>query len=280
LTVFDCFNARHLGLALFIIITTLDTAFATPDPVIEYQYRVLTTYPHDTNIFTQGLEFHQGVLYESAGQTGRSMLLTRALEQTPAIQQHRLRAQFFAEGITVLNKHIYQLTWKSQRGFIYDQDTLQPKAEFSYKGEGWGITNDGEQLIISNGSHQLQFIDPMDFSLKRTLDVKFENKPLHNINELEWVDGLIYANIWQSNWIVMIDPHTGHVVGKVSLKGLLPDHLRTEQTDVLNGIAYDRNKKRLLVTGKNWPQLFHIELIPNLLAAHKPANSANPPIAP
>lgn len=188
------------------------------------------------------------------------MVLKRTLDNNQALQVYRLDKQLFAEGITLLKNRLYQLTWKSQRGFIYDTDTLQPMAEFNIKGQGWGITNNGQQLIISNGSNQLTFINPSDFQVSHTLAVSIEGKALDKLNELEWIDGLIYANIWQSNWIVMIDPDNGNVVGKIYLKDLLPKNLKTAKTDILNGIAYDREQKRLLVTGKYWPRIYHIEL--------------------
>lgn len=232
----------------------------TSPQLIEYQYRVIAEHPHATNVFTQGLEYHNGLLYESAGQYGESALLTRSLDSSTPLQLHRLDKRLFAEGLTLLNNRLYQLSWKSQRGFIYRPNDLQPIAEFNIHGEGWGMTHNDQQLIISNGSNLLQFINPVDFTVSKTLAVTFEGKALHKLNELEWIDGLIYANIWQSHWIVMIDPASGHVVGKVYLKDLLPKKLRTARTDVLNGIAYDRNNKRLLVTGKYWPRIYHIEL--------------------
>ena len=252
-------------LILLAFISSLTSACPTVNPekintIIEYQYKVIARYPHNPNVFTQGLEFYRGELFESAGRRGHSKVLKRTLTSSKPIHQHRLAKQFFAEGITLLNDQLFQLTWQSKRGFIYNPNTLQLTGDFTIKGEGWGMTNNGKQLIISNGSHQLTFIDPKDFSVRNIVDVTFDNKPLNNINELEWVDGLIYANIWQSDLIVMIDPKTGKVVGKVLLSNLLPVHLKTVTTNVLNGIAYDRRNKRLLVTGKNWPLLFHIEL--------------------
>ncbi len=243
-----------------LILSVAGLTSANAKAVVEYQYRVVNSYPHNPRLFTQGLEYHQGILFESAGQRGQSMVLKRTLDATKALQYQRLPDRFFAEGLTLLNNQLYQLTWQSQQGFIYSPDTLQTTGEFTIKGEGWGLTNNGHQLIISNGSNQLSFIDPKDFSVKRTLNVTFNDKPLRNLNELEWIDGLIYANVWQSDWIVMIDPNSGKVVAKLSLKHLLPAPLKTAKTDVLNGIAYDRENKRLLVTGKYWPLLFHIEL--------------------
>lgn len=230
--------------------------------VVEYRYRVIQSFPHATSVFTQGLEFHAGLLYESAGRRGQSKVFTRSLDSTQEIHSQTLENTLFAEGITLLNGLVYQLTWQSQRGFIYAADTLERSGEFSISGEGWGMTNNGRQLIISNGSAQLSFLNPDTFSVERQLTVTFDGKPLRRLNELEWIDGVIYANIWRSNWIVMIDPKTGQVIAKVRLNSLLPQSSRTASTGVLNGIAYDRQKQRLLVTGKYWPQLYHIELIP------------------
>lgn len=187
-------------------------------------------------------------------------MLKRSLSDSEPNFQLALGKKYFAEGLTLLDGRLYQLTWHSQRGFIYNPDNLLMIGDFSIKGEGWGLTNNGRQLIISNGSQWLTFVNPADFSISRKLEVTYENKPLTRLNELEWIDGLIYANIWQSDWLVMIDPQTGKVVARVSLKDILPSQLKTPKTDVLNGIAYDRDNKRLLVTGKYWPQLFHIEL--------------------
>ncbi|MEH6556368.1 MAG: glutaminyl-peptide cyclotransferase [Oceanicoccus sp.] len=229
-------------------------------PVIEYHYRVVASYPHATEIFTQGLEYRHGLLYESAGRRGHSQIAKRSLNAVDPITAKPLSDHFFGEGLSLLDSQLFQLTWQSGRGFIYDPDTLDKIGDFPINGEGWGMTNDGHYLIISNGSSQLSFIDPKTFSIVRTLNVSFEGNLLTNINELEWIDGVIYANIWQSDWIVMIDSETGNVVGKVFLKNLLPDSLRSDKTDVLNGIAFDHKEKRLLVTGKYWPRIYHIEL--------------------
>ncbi|WP_169714011.1 glutaminyl-peptide cyclotransferase [Oceanicoccus sagamiensis] len=254
-------KAKYRGFSLLVYLFTCATSFAA-QPVIEYQYQIVEQFQHDPQLFTQGLEFHDGILYESAGQRGASQLLSRTLDNPTPLQQHSLDKRYFAEGITLLKQQLYQLTWQAQQGFIYNPSTLEQTAQFTITGEGWGLTNNGEALIMSNGSSQLQFIDPVSFKTLRTLTVTFENNPVEKLNELEWVNGLIYANIWQSQWIIMIDPDNGQVVGKVFLKDILPKHQRNPKTDVLNGIAYDRAKQRLLVTGKYWPTLFHISLTP------------------
>jgi glutaminyl-peptide cyclotransferase len=246
---------------------SLATPHVTPDitphvspHIVEYQFRIVNSYPHSRQVFTQGLEFHSNLLYESAGLRGRSSLQIRPLDSLKPLHRHRLDKQLFAEGITLFDNQLFQLTWRSGRAFIYRPDTLEPSGEFSVKGEGWGLTNNGKELIMSNGSSRLTFINPKTKAVTKTLNVTFQGKPLNRLNELEWINGLIYANVWQSNWIVMIEPSTGAVRGKVNLTGLLPKTLRTVSTDVLNGIAYDRNNDRLFVTGKNWPKLYQIEL--------------------
>lgn len=234
-------------------------SFAT-QAAIDYQYRVIKTFPHSRDVFTQGLEFHNNLLYEGTGLHGQSRVLIRTLQSTTPIRRRFLDTTLFGEGITILHNRLYQLTWQSGRAFMYKADTLQPEGEFTLSGEGWGLTNNGKQLIVSNGSQQLTFIDPAGKNVVKTLDVTLNGKALYHLNELEWVDGAIYANIWKSPWIVMIDPNNGKVTGRVNLQRLLPDRLRDASTDVLNGIAYDRKNKRLFVTGKNWPRLYQIEL--------------------
>ena len=208
------------------------------------------------------MEFHEGVLYEGAGKRGESMVLIRDLQSIEPVKSMRLKKHLFGEGITILNQRLYQLTWQSQRGFIYDAGSLALTGEFKIQGQGWGMTNNGRQLIISNGSNRLTFIDPTTFNIIDEVEVRYHGRPIDNLNELEWIDGVIYANVWLTDWIVMIDPETGNVTGTVFLNKLLPDKLRTTKTDVLNGIAYDDENKRLFVTGKYWPRLYHIELVP------------------
>lgn len=228
--------------------------------LIEYQFRIVNSYPHSRQVFTQGLEFHNNLLYESGGQYGQSSVLIRKLDSVVPLYRRRLNAAFFAEGITVLDDKLYQLTWRSGKGFIYHSETLEPLGQFRVPGEGWGLCNDGSQLIISDGTERIRFIEPDTLKVSASLEVTFAGRPLKRLNELEWIDGKIYANVWQSNWIVIIDPLTGKVTGKINLTSLLPESLRDSSTDVLNGIAYDHAGKRLFVTGKNWPKLYHIEL--------------------
>jgi glutamine cyclotransferase len=229
----------------------------------EYQYTVIKSYPHNTDSFTQGLEFHRGFLYEGTGKRGESKIVKRRLNSIRARKISLLADNLFGEGITVFNEKVYQLTWKAQSGFVYDAKNLNLVSRFSYSGEGWGLTNNGKELILSNGSDTLQFINPDDFSVSRVISVTLNGKSISLLNELEWVNGSIYANIWQSNLLVIIEPATGEISGYVDLSNLLAKELTTSKTDVLNGIAYGADHQRLLVTGKYWPRIFHIELTDN-----------------
>ena len=246
-------------LALSLILST--SVFATDDKAIEYSYRVIASYPHNSNLFTQGLIFHDNALYESAGLYAASRLIKRKLDNIKPDTQHHLDQYFFAEGITLLNDRLYQLTWKSEQGFIYDPDSLNQIGRFKIKGQGWGLTTDGQQLIMSNGSASLLFINPNTFDISKKITVTLNGQPLNNLNELEWVNGYIYANVWNSNTIVLINPNHGKVEASVDFSGLLDPKLTTRYTNVLNGIAFDQQQQRLFITGKNWPRLFHVELI-------------------
>lgn len=251
-------RARHL-IILMVMLAASPGGLA--DTAVEYGYRVIQSYPHSTKIFTQGLEFHDGVLYEGAGKRGRSMVLTRRLDSVDPIKAVPLVPELFGEGITILNRRLYQLTWQSGRVFVYDAGSLAPTGSFTIQGEGWGLTNDGRRLIMSNGSNRLAFLDPETFEIVDRLDVTHRGEPVSNLNELEWIDGLIYANVWRTERIVMIDPRTGRVTGIIQLDALLRNDRRTARIGALNGIAYDNTAKRLLITGKYWPYLYHIELI-------------------
>ena len=188
---------------------------------------VVKSFPHDTAAFTQGLELHDGVLYESTGLAGRSTLRRVDLESGRVLQEHRLAPQYFAEGMTIFGDRIYQLTYKSGRGFVYDLRTLAPVDSFSYTGEGWGLTHDAHHLIMSDGSATLRFLDPATYQVVRRVEVKEGNAPLYSLNELEYVNGELLANIWQTDWIARIDPETGQLKGWIDLRGLLPATLRT-----------------------------------------------------
>jgi glutamine cyclotransferase len=231
------------------------------DVIPVYTYNIVNTYPHDRNAFTQGLVFEDGVLYEETGRFGHSTLRRVELETGDILQIRELSAQFFGEGITIYGNKIIQLTWQSNIGFVYDKNSFELLQEFNYSTEGWGITHDGERLIMSDGTSTLHFLDPQTFEEISQLEVFDNDGPVTRLNELEYVQGEIYANVWQTDRIARIAPETGRVIGWVDLGGLLTTEDRSETVDVLNGIAYDAETDRLFVTGKLWPKLFEIELI-------------------
>ncbi len=226
-----------------------------------YQYRIVNTYPHDKTAFTQGLFFEDGALYESTGQYGTSGLRKTDLETGKTLKSIPLADRFFGEGSVAWNGDVIMLTWRSGKGFVFDQETFVEERTFSYAGEGWGLTHDGARLIMSDGTSELRFLDPETLEETGRLPVTFRGKPLVKLNELEWVDGEIFANVWGANAIVRIDPETGVVVGVIDLRGLLTEEERAAGADVLNGVAYDAETERLFVTGKYWPKLFEIELV-------------------
>ena len=232
------------------------------DGVPVYSYNIVNTYPHDPDAFTQGLVFEEGVLYEGTGLLGQSTLRRVELETGDILQILELSDEFFGEGITVYEVKIIQLTWQSHVGFVYDKNSFELLQQFSYSTEGWGITHDGERLIMSDGTSTLHFLDPQTFEEIGELAVFDDDGPVAKLNELEYIQGEIYANVWQTDRIARIAPDTGRVVGWIDLEGLLTAEDRTEPVDVLNGIAYDADTDRLFVTGKLWPKLFEIELIP------------------
>ncbi len=231
------------------------------DVIPVYAYRVVRAYPHDRNAFTQGLVFENGVLYEGTGLRGQSTLRRVDLETGDILQIRELPAQFFGEGVTIYGNKIIQLTWRSNVGFVYDKDSFELLQEFNYPTEGWGITHDGERLIMSDGTSTLHFLDPETFEETGRIEVSANDGPVTRLNELEYVRGEIYANVWQTDRMARIAPQTGQVTGWIELEGLLGPADRSEPVDVLNGIAYDREDDRLFVTGKLWPRLFEIELI-------------------
>ncbi len=226
-----------------------------------YTYKVVNTYPHDQNAFTQGLVFEDGALFEGTGLYGQSTLRRVELETGDILQIHELPAQYFGEGITIYDSKIIQLTWQSSVGFIYDKDSFKLLREFDYPTEGWGITHDGKRLIMSDGSSTLHFLEPETLEEIGRIEVYDSDGPVTGLNELEYVQGEIYANVLQTDHIARIAPQTGEVVGWIELEGLLHHEDCTEAIDVLNGIAYDAINDRLFVTGKLWPKLFGIELV-------------------
>ena len=228
----------------------------------QYGYRVVKTYPHDRTAFTQGLEYRDGFLYEGTGMIGRSSVRKVDVGSGSVIQKYDLPQPFFGEGITVLNQQILELTWQTQTGFVYDRSSFRVLRSFNYPGEGWGLTNDGKQIYMSDGSADIRVWDAATLKEIRRITVKDGVTPVTQLNELEWVRGEIYANVWQTDRIARISPQTGEVVGWIDLSGLLGPMYQLGSGAVLNGIAYDSTKKRLFVTGKLWPRIFEIRLIP------------------
>ena len=245
---------RALTLALF------TAAFAAAEVPV-YTYRVMKTYPHDPSAFTQGLIYLDGFLYEGTGMHGHSNLRKVNLETGKVLQEKRIEQQYFGEGITNWGSQLIQVTWQHGVGFVWDRATFQLKKQFKYTGEGWGLTHDDKQLILSDGSPVLRLLDPETLTEKGRLVVLDGRRPISNLNELEWVKGEIWANIWQTEKIVRISPKNGQVLGWIDMTGILPASDRAN-VDVLNGIAYDEKKDRLFVTGKWWPKLFEIKVVP------------------
>ena len=228
--------------------------------VPKYGYQVANIWVHDPYAFTQGLVFSDGKLLESTGEEGRSSLRRVALETGRILKKVEIPVPYFAEGIAVLDGKVYQLTWQHELGFIYDAKSLERVGDFKFEGEGWGLTTDGQSLILSDGSNQIRFVDPATFLVTKTITV-FDNKtPVDQLNELEWVNGEIYANIWHDQKIAVINPQTGRVTAYIDLTGLMPQEELENEEAVLNGIAYDQATGRLFVTGKLWPRLFEIKI--------------------
>jgi len=229
----------------------------TPNLLL-YGYQIVHVYPHDPKAFTQGLQYVDGVLYEGTGQHGQSSIRRVKLETGEVLQKRDLPAEHFGEGITVWKNDLIELTWQTHVAFVYDRTTFQPKKQFSYPGEGWGLTHDGTNLIMSDGTSELRVLDPLTFVEKRRIKVTAAgDAPLNNLNELEYVKGEILANVWMTDYVARIVPATGKVTGYIDLRGLLSPSERAN-ADVLNGIAYDASHDRLFVTGKWWPKLFEI----------------------
>ncbi len=245
--------------ALGALTATASIHAATP----VYGYRVVHAYPHETSAYTEGLFYKDGYLYESTGEAGESTVRKVELESGKVVQRHDLPAQYFGEGIVDWGKHIVQLTWKDQLGFVYDLASFKQQRTFNYPGEGWALTRDDKHLYMSDGSAVLRILDPDSLATTGSILVTDGDRPVLNLNELEWVKGEIYANVWMTDRIARIDPATGHVKGWIDLSGLLDTSKLSDPTnDVLNGIAYDAQHDRLFVTGKRWPKLFEITLVP------------------
>lgn len=221
-------------------------------------YTVLASYPHYSRGFTQGLELYKGSLYESSGQYGSSFLIVGDL--TTGIKKRSLPKEIFAEGLTVFNNRLYLLTWRNGKALVFDPDTLEQTAVFEYQGEGWGLTHSDSELYMSDGSGTLRVIDPDTFQEIRRIAVRHHDKPVKHLNELEWHKGLILANQWQSDHILVIDADSGNVLKILDLSSLFPRAMRGKGTDVFNGIAYDESSDSWLVTGKYWPRLYRLKL--------------------
>jgi len=234
------------------------TAAAPAVPV--YSFQVVNTYPHDKTAFTEGLQFIDGAMYESTGMEGTSWLRRYDLATGAVQAEHVIDKQYFGEGSVVLADKIISLTWKNQKGFIYDRATLAPKGEFTYTGEGWGLTTDGQKVFMSDGSSQIRVLDPATLQETSRIDVTMNGRPVSQLNELEFIKGEIWANVFEADRIVRIDPATGKVNSVVYLANLLSPQDR-QGVDVLNGIAYDAAGNRIFVTGKYWPKIFEIKLV-------------------
>ena len=227
----------------------------------EYTFKVVHQFPHDSKAFTQGLAFRDGYLYEGTGLHGRSSLRQVRLESGEVVRKVDLAPQFFGEGVTLLGHEVIQLTWQSHIGFVYRLSDFRWLRSFSYPGEGWGATTSGREIFMSDGTPEIHILDSSTFLEKRRLKVRDGGAPIAQLNELEFVEGQIFANVWQTDRIARISPQTGEVVGWIDLTGLLSPAQRTDPDAVLNGIAYDPQRKRLFVTGKLWPAIFEIQLV-------------------
>lgn len=266
----------YLAISFLILLSTFVFFFTACDPAQQaqsgqivssdgnmkgsYTYEVVRELPHDTNAFTQGLIFYKGSFYESTGLQGRSTLRLVEIDTGKVLKNIAVPSDYFAEGMTIFQGKIYQLTWLNQKGFVYDLGTFEKEKEFSYYGEGWGLTTDEKNLILSDGTDKIRFIDPFNFEVLKTISVSENGQPIPAINELEYIKGQIFANVWQTDRVIVIDPSNGKVVASIDLTGILKASDRTNQEDVLNGIAYDASKDKLYVTGKLWPKIFEIKL--------------------
>jgi glutaminyl-peptide cyclotransferase len=249
-------NTQSLALSLLVLV-----AYAARASVPIYDVDVVHTYPHDVSAYTEGLFYLNGFLYESTGLEQHSSIRKVRIDTGAVVQKIDVPAQYFGEGIVNWRGHLISLTWKSHVGFVYDLASLKLQRHFEYEGEGWALTQDGKQLIMSDGTPDLRFLNPETLHETNRIHVTLDGKPVHNVNELEWVKGEIYANVWETNWIARIDPRDGHILGLINLAGLLlPSDQVSGPDSVLNGIAYDAKGDRLFVTGKNWPKLFEIRV--------------------
>ena len=268
-------TTRSSGNSMTVNRTNNDAAIANPAKtsadIPVYTYEIINQFKHDSKAFTQGLVVHNGFFYESTGEYGDSTLRKVEIESGKVLQKQDLSEDYFAEGITILNGKLYQITWKENTAFVYDLNDFKLLKEFRYQGEGWGLTNDGKNLILSDGTHVIRFLDPETFQIVRTISVFREaGKPLLDLNELEYVKGEIWANIWRAfdpqilgkpNYIARIDPNSGKILGWIDLGNISPDDVKRDpSSNTLNGIAYDEAADRIFVTGKKWKKLFEIKV--------------------
>ena len=251
----------HGLLALLSSLLFLPLSSVAQEDLLRYGFRVVNTYPHDISAFTQGLFYHDGYLYEGTGKRGESRLSKVNLDDGSAVMNKALAQRYFGEGIELVGDRIYQLTWQSHMVFVYDKESFEQIATHYNATEGWGLAYDGQQLILSDGSHELQFLDPETFTPSHKVQVTLNGSPVANLNELEYINGEVWANVWQTDYILRIDPATGNVNSIVDMTGLSGMTRLGSAEAVLNGIAWDSEGKRLFVTGKHWANLFEIELI-------------------
>jgi glutaminyl-peptide cyclotransferase len=254
-----------------ILLTCIQSIFASNqysdsskfDSIPIFGYKVINTYPHDSTAFTQGLVYENEILYEGTGLYGSSTLRQVDLKTGRILKRIKLNNSLFGEGVAVWENQLIQLTWQSGLGLVYDKYNLTKIGYFSYQTEGWGITSDGERLIMSDGTETLHFLDARTFAEEQNVKVVANGMPVQGLNELEYINGDIFANVWPTNWIVIISPDSGNIKGYINLQGILDqtDGKKVMEIDVLNGIAYDKKNKRIFVTGKLWPKLFEIQLI-------------------
>lgn len=246
-----------VSVSIILACTPVTIAQRKPAPV--QNYKVIATYPHDTSSFTQGLVFADGQMYESTGLNGESTLRRVDVTTGQTLQRVDVPSQYFAEGLALVGDELLQLTWQHQLGFVYDRATFKQKRTFTYSTEGWGLAYDGaSQLVMSDGSDTLTFLDPKTFAPAKKLRVLDAGRPIANLNELEWIEGEIWANVWMTDRIARISPKTGEVNAWIDLSTLYPRSQRIPPADELNGIAYDRATRRIFITGKKWPRLYQI----------------------
>jgi glutamine cyclotransferase len=253
-------NIRIIGASLTLFATLLFLGGQARAQTPVYDFEVVNRFPHTPTAYTQGLRYFDGLMYEGTGRNGQSLLKKYRLEDGEVLQSKRLSDRYFGEGIEIVGDRLFQLTWRAHMVFVYDLQSFEQLDTFYNPTEGWGLTFNGEELILSDGSSNLYFIDPANFVTTRKVEVKLDGNPVSSLNELEYIDGEVWANIWQTDFIVRIDPMTGAVNSLVNLTGLSDQTIRSESEAVLNGIAYDAEQDRLFVTGKLWSDIFEIRL--------------------